>query len=230
MNVDTVIKRVQVLLDDPRGKFFTREYIMPYLDILYEDLNTKLAAIGLEYEEQVVTLSAVAANTSDLSASQAVGQPLEYLATAKRLEWKLPGDNALAWRSVPRKDILPDVLDVLGLLAWKQSGQGPTVFVTPSNAAIDIRVTGDFLPFRLESEDKKMIQGVGNVFSYMVAELISAARDGLEKQVMYFAGKAAMALDDFASWQVQQDQIVERKFGSSRPRRYGSYRWRTPLA
>jgi len=230
MDVNTVIKRVQALLDDPRGKFFTREYIMPYLDQAYEDLNTALAAIDLEYEEQVITLSAVAASTADLSTYQAAAQPLEYMAVAKRIEWRLVGENALAWREVPRKDVLPDTMDTAGLVAWTQRGGGPTVYITPSTVAVDIRVTGDFLPIRLVSEDKMLIKGVTNVFSYMVAELISATRDGMQQQVLYFSGKAAVALENFESWMVKQDQAVVRKVGSSRPRRSGSSRWRTPVA
>src|SRR3990167_5498145 len=170
MNVNEVIKRVQSQLDDPRGKFFTREYIMPYLDQIYEDLISALAAIDLGYQEQVITLSAVPAATADLAAYQAADQSLEYLVAAKKIEWRLVGEDALAWRFVEHKDTLPDVLDTEVVTAWTQRGGGPTIYITPSSVEVDLRVTGDFLPVRLESEDKMLIKGVTNVFVYMVAE------------------------------------------------------------
>ena len=167
--------------------------------------------------------------TADLAAYQAADQSLEYLVAAKKIEWRLVGEDALAWRFVEHKDTLPDVLDTEVVTAWTQRGGGPTIYITPSSVEVDLRVTGDFLPVRLESEDKMLIKGVTNVFVYMVAENISATRDGMQQQVLYFSGKAGIALENFESWMVKQDQTVERKFGSSRQRHLGPS-WRTPLS
>ena len=92
ITLDEVIKRVQDLMDDPGGRFFTKEYVLTAVNQVSDEFNVKLQMIGLKYLDVVAVITPFAANTANFNAYQVAGQPLANMMLPKFIEWRLPTD------------------------------------------------------------------------------------------------------------------------------------------
>src|SRR5580700_3771253 len=109
MSLALVISRVQTLFEAQGQKWCDKDYVVGFLSMHNEDIETWLGALGLSYDEQDIILPNVPANTSDLSAYQANGQALGDMMTPYSLEWKRYGDPVTCFAPVPRLDKVIDV-------------------------------------------------------------------------------------------------------------------------
>jgi hypothetical protein len=140
-----IVGRVQFKLDDPDGTYITPEYVLGFVNDVYEWLFNKLSLTGSQFSEEVVILPAVAAGTPDLSQFQAVGQPLASLITPTMLRWRQPNLDATYFRKAdgpldaPR-DLPPNLP---GLDSWAFVHY--VVKLSQFSTALDLEVTGTFL-------------------------------------------------------------------------------------
>lgn len=226
MSVSTVVARVQLLLEDQGQDWASTDYVIQYLGIHNEDVESFLENLDLSYDTDVIVLSAVPAGTTDLSLYQQDGGPLDMMVMATALEWRLVGEDDTKWRPVRRKDKVLDVQAVMGIASyeWRHG----LVFISPSVVDVDIRVRAEDLPAVLDSDSSTYIKGLTNVLVYGVAELICASRGGPAAAVtLYFANKKEAALDNVADRMVKDEQSVPRHMGGRRGRFAGPI-WRVP--
>lgn len=228
--VSTVIKRIQVQLDDPSGKRFDTAYILGFLDQNWEDLMTEFEAYGLTFEDQVLVIQSVPAQTKDLSAYQTTGQALQYMIQPKFLEWKVVGDDDTKYKKIPLVDHLRDQQDesISTGIANYEFRDG-VIFISASAVDVDIRVRYQSAPTAFTDPTNQIIRGTTNVFVYKAASQI-ADRNGQAELAQSLAKDLWEAKDNFERVLVRMDQLKIRKFGRMNPRGNTAFGWNTPIA
>lgn len=232
MSLARVIQRVQTLYDDQGETWCDKDYVTGFIAINSEDLEARLAALDLSYEEDYVVLSAVPAGTADLSTYQAEGGALDDMMSITALEWRRVGETDDDWAPVRRVDKVVDTdapgNPVEGILSysWKRG----LVKISKSSIDLDLRVTAELLPAVLQSDSDNYIKGMTNVLSYWTAELIGQTRGGpISKLADVFARRGLSALDDVLAILTKQEQSIVRRIGGRRSRTRGP-NWRIPTA
>lgn len=238
MAVETIVKRVQKLFEDEQASWCDKGYILEWLAMHNEDLESYLENLDLAYDTQVVILLGVPAQTTDLSTYQSSTGSLANMMLPLALEWKLTTDNNLQWRPIEPVDKVLDTdqsLDgqpvqsnIAGILSYEW--RGGIVYISPSSVAVDIRVRGEMLPALVNTDNSAYIKGMTNVLAFGVGEMIAAARGGAgnAKLALRFQAWHDDALGIIADRLVKQDQIVHRRMGGRRST-WPSALWRLPM-
>lgn len=238
MAVQDIVTRVQKLFEDEQASWCDKGYILGWLQMYNEDLESYLENLDLAYDTQVVVIPGVAANTTDLSAYQADGQPLGNMIVPISLEWKLTTDNNLQWRPIPSVDKVEDTnqsLDagpvssnIVGILSYEW--RGSVIYISPSSVAVDIRVRAEMLPSVVNTDNSAYIKGMTNVLAYGIAVMIADTRGGVgnSKLSLKFSDRHQKALDVLVDRLVKNDQIPQRRMGGRRSVQ-PSPLWRLPM-
>ena len=107
-SVQLIITRVQTEIGNATGEpdsdWTDADYILAKLATLSDDIANRLELLDLNYATVEVILPAVPANTVDLSAFQASGQPLAMMILPKSIEWRLVGESEEDWSFAPQVD------------------------------------------------------------------------------------------------------------------------------
>lgn len=211
----TPLGRIRTQLDDPDGQRFDDPYIINFCDQCNEDLVIEFAAKGLEYGEQVLEITSVAANTLSLATQQAVNGVLQYMILPISLEWKDAGQDAINYKPVPRVDKIADVQSTDGVVNWEfRSG---VVYLTPSTGIVDLRIRFFGMPSTsLANEQSTVNRSMVNVFVYKVAQQI-ASRNGSEQLAADLKDDLWRAQENLEELLTKQDQAVDRRFGRQNP-------------
>lgn len=209
ITLDEVVKRVQDALEDPSGSFFTKDYLLSTINQKWDKLNVRLMLLNLKYQEQQVVIADLPANTVDLSAYQAAGQPLANMIRPKKIEWKLMNALDTTYDEADRMETLPDVdPGTQGIVAWVW--RASIVRTTPSSIDITARVTFDTMNANLVDANDNIIAGTTHILAAQVADMVSFKR-GNEKLSAKLATEAQEAMEDFEVLCVMARQgIVER--------------------
>ena len=237
-SVSVLIKRVQALLSDPAGKRFDNAYLMPFIGLANEDLYAELTSVNLKYEDTVVTILNVPANTTDLSTYQATGGVLEYMMVPSKVEWRNVGESDEEWRKVPSVDEVADTNAAAGgdpiasNVSYVRSYEwrGEILYLSPCENPVDLRIRFEALPADLSDEQKSIIRGVLNVLSYGTAALVAETDGEMGKLAVNLEHRFQKALDNFETIMVKKDQLVKRipkKANSGHLSRYGI--WGVPI-
>lgn len=208
-----VIGKVQTLMQEfgQDSSYNDPDAIVRYIGIVNEDLEAKLQGMDLNYDTDVVILSDVPANTTDLSSYQQDGGPLEQLIEPSStdgtspIDWRIAGQSDLTWASVP---MVGKILDtdsgtdgtVASIASSIQSAEWRKgiIFISPANQKVDIRVRGQFLPTLANNDASPYIVGLGNIIAYATCQFISSRRGGPgEADAAFFGAKLDDALYDF---------------------------------
>lgn len=237
--ISDVVTLTQAMLGDKKGSWATYTYLKPYLQLANNKLSTMFESLNMTYGERQVVLSNVAANTKDLSAFVADGQPLEDLQDPLSVEWRLVGADDAEWQNVPRVDKVIDVPgnETAGIgtseqgvdsYAWRNS----TIYLTPSGVPVDLRVCYDALTVNIADPTDSIIRGAINIFAYRTAQHVAAFRGGLagtgEPLAKYLERMFGDENEDFVSLMTKRSQSVLRRFG--RANRYrGAGPWTIPV-
>jgi hypothetical protein len=225
MGVQKIIKRIQACMEDPAGKLFTRDYILTFLDMNNEDLFVELAAMGFNYDDRVVVLEGVPANTNDLILYQQADQPLAEMMTPISMEWKPAGAPDEQYRPVLNADKVLDVKDAQDIRSyeWREG----RIRISPATIDVDLRMRVQALPEEMNDESDPEIVGLTNVLVYRTASMIWGTR-GNDVQEAKWGARALEAKDNFQSMLIKREQGVVRKFGKSQ-QRASTMRFRTPV-
>lgn len=226
MGLQLVISRVQTLFEAQGQKWCDKDYVVGFLSIHNEDIETWLGALGLSYSELDIILPAVPAGTTDLSAYQADGQQLGDMMSLETLEWKRPSEPVTSFREVPRADKVIDVnpndpIEGIQNYAWK----GGLIRISASSIACDLRVGCQLLPDVFQSDSDNYIKGMTNCLAYGTAEMIAMSRGaGASKLGAYFQKRGQMAMDNVERIMMHEEQRTPRRFAGRRSRS-GSSTW-----
>jgi hypothetical protein len=219
LNVGEVVQAIGALNDDPANQVIDKDYCLPFINLAWMDIAAEFNALGLQYQEEVVVLSAVPAGTSDLSTFQAAGELLESIVLPTLVEWKRTEEEDTQYREVALREKLPDVqTEDQGISAYQwRKGK---VIVTPSSIAVDIRVT--FKAYSLDFVDPvtSIIVGAGNLIAYKASEMLNSPKVRNDAAaVAYFAAKFRDAADNFEVLCVKQKNREGFRIGRMHGRR-----------
>lgn len=238
MAVEDIVSRVQKLFEDEQAGWCDKGYILGWLQMYNEDLESYLENLDLAYDTQVVVILGVPANTTDLSTYQSASGPLANMMFPIALEWKLTGDNNLQWRPIDPVDKVEDTdssLDgqpvhsnIVGILSYEW--RGSIVYISPSSVAVDLRMRAEMLPAVVNTDNAAYIKGMTNVLAYGISVMIADVRGGAgnAKLSLKFADRHQKALDVLVDRLVKQDQIPHRRMGGRRSVWQGPT-WRLPM-
>jgi hypothetical protein len=233
MAVEDIVTRVQKLFEDEQANWCDKGYILGWLQMYNEDLESYLENLDLSYDTQVVVITGVPANTTDLSTYQAATGPLANMVVPIALEWKLTTDNQLQWRPINRVDKVVDTdqsLDagpvssnIIGILSYEW--RGGIVFISPSSVAVDVRARAEMLPSVVNTDNSAYIKGMTNVLAYGISVMIADSRGGVgnAKLSLKFSDRHQKALDVLVDRLVKNEQITPRRMGGRRSK------WPGPL-
>lgn len=216
MTLDELIKGVQYDLDDPEATYADPDYILGFLPKTLKKLANKLNLADDAFDEQSVELPSVQAGTPSLQAYQQTGKPLAGLYNPRVVEWKLPGQDPSFYRPAEGPlDKIPDIAPpgTNALNAWGWIGK--ILVLSLFNVAIDIRVTGDFIPQPMVAMDDKspFPVSVDVPLQTMLAWSIAKA-NGRDKLISSLGKDLEDEIDDVMIAMVKQQQgVPARRFG-----------------
>lgn len=213
--VKDIVGRVQSKLDDPDGTYITPEYVLGFVNDVYDWLFNKLSLTGSQFSEADVIIPGVAAGSPDLSQYQQPGQPLAMLVQPTMLRWRIPGLDESYFRKAngpldaPR-DLPAPGLPQLDSWAWVRY----VIELSQCSTPLDIEVTGSFLfdPLTEPDDPVAIAMNANRVFSSKLASDIGAAR-GNDKWVAKYGNDADEALDDLAVLLVRARQATTHRVG-----------------
>lgn len=232
MSLSLVIQRVQTLFEAVNAKWCDKDYIIGFLAIANEDIELELEALDLSFQEQVVILPAVPIGTTDLSAYQAIGQPLDDMMIPISLEWRTTGDTDVDdWQPIPRVDkvidtsIPSDAVVGISSFEWRAG----LIKLSACSAIVDIRVRCQMLPDVFQDDSDTYIKGLTNWLVYQTAIMIAQSRGGgVSKMIPVWSKQLAVTSDNVICTMVKQEQNVVRRFGGRRSQGQNPL-WRPPL-
>lgn len=215
MNAQEILRRVTVELEDVAGDDWTDpDYILGKLSVVGDDIAVRIADLDLNYEVQTVVLPNVAANTTDLSYFQQVGQPLSAMILPKSVEYRLVGENQRDWKTVPNVDKIIDTDTGTGeqgaavasddqvVESW--TWEGGILKISPASVPLDFRVRFQGIAVQLDNNSAQQTAGMTNIHVYKVCEKICASRGGQTNQmVTYFRDCFNKAIADFEALAVK---------------------------
>lgn len=207
MDVADVVQMVATLLDDPGQTTFDADYVVPFINVRWNNMAVNLAMLGLQYSEQVVVFD-LPANTLTLAAYMATGQPLASMMQPKSLEWKLVGAPDTEYQpigSVNELDDVPPGSEGIDEYSW----QGGTCQLNPSSVAVTLRVRFMAMSTTLVDPTDQMVRGVGDVLSYRVAELIYSilGNDKLSAKMQQLGSDALEDFNTLSTMRLQSQPI-----------------------
>ena len=206
---------MQAKCDDTDGTYVTDDVVLGLLPEAYDWIFNKLEIADSQFDQSIVVLPAVPAGTPDLSVYQADGQPLASLLQPRMIRWRIPGQSALYWRradgplNTPR-DMPAGGLPALDSWAWVKYQIALSAFST----ALDLEVTGDFIPDALAGPDSQILLGK-NITRALTCKLSCEVgkRRGNDKWVTVYGADADEAIDDVAIAMVKARQANPARVG-----------------
>ena len=214
--IKSVALRCQTLLTAAYGSkssYADYDFIIKWIGIISTDVNNRFQALGLNFDTQVVVLTAVPANTHNLAAYQADDGPLANLVMpdstdgSSPVEWRITGQDDLSWNSVPMvgKVVDTNTSTVPGQVASESQSvdsyewRAGLIWISPCNQFVVLRIRGDFLPNFASDDAASFVKGAINIFAYSACEAISAVGPGAESSAtaVWFTKHREMADNDF---------------------------------
>jgi hypothetical protein len=176
-DVGSIVRRVQSLLDNPSGSKFTSDYVMPFIDQEYDEMDVDLERLGMQYIEQVAIFD-VAANVTDLTYAVAGGQPLQYMKLPRRLTWKLQGQPDVLYQLSQHVTELRDTDGAnQGVPEWRFADGA--LQVTPSSVAATLRIYFDAVSTDIYDPAQNVIRGTAHILALRAAATIASVNNGM---------------------------------------------------
>lgn len=225
MIVSSITDLAAALLHDTQKDWATPEALLPYFQLIYSDCFNELMEINYEFDEAIVEIPALPANTDDLSAYQASGGVLELIVVPTFIDWKPLNDPVTSYSPVKGPiEKLDDVTDMQ--TPWQWNFRQQIIRMTPCSVSVDIRVGFQQLFNELTSKDSILaLNTLNNFFAYRLASLVSDVRENPEL-ANTFGAKGDRQLELICSRYVKEDQRMVRRVGSlAMNRRSQGLRW-----
>lgn len=206
-DVDAVIKRVGALMDDPSLSTFTREYLMPFVDQEYDEMDVELERNGMQYVESIAVLN-VTAGTMDLNSFLASGQPLSSMKFPKYVKWKLASQTDEFYQlSAFVQEI--DEVNQSNVGTWQWRNANGSIQITPSNADVTLKVYFDTVSTNIFDPTQNVIRGTAHILVPRVCAAVCATGGDLTKRQAYFEKKA------FKNWNAFLVVLTQQKAQSN---------------
>ena len=231
MTVQDIITRVQSELEDATGEansdWTDADYILTKLPTASDDISIRLQLLDLNYSTIEIILPNIAANTVDLSAAQAAGQPLAQMMLPKSVEWRLVGQTQEDWEPVQQVDKIIDTDRGTGEAGAPVTSDDPTVEswewrggilkLSPCMVPIDLRVRFVGTSISLANNSQQQIIGLTNIYVYKVCEKICFSRaSGTNTLSTGFAAMYERSCADFEGLSIKTQQSKRIRFGGRR--------------
>jgi hypothetical protein len=212
MDLTTVKTRIRSLVDDPDATYATDAFLLPLINQKYEELYNRMLSTGAEFERKSVEIFSVQPQTSDLSAYDGSGQPLELMMQPLTLEWKMAGLDNTNYKTVTLVDKVKDVLANQFVDQWEW--RVGIIYITPCSLAVDLRIRGDFLFASLAGDQDavSVAKNFGHALAYGAAALVGAVR-GNQAWVQVYTLLQDNAVDDVMQYLTRKDQAKIRRLG-----------------
>lgn len=203
-DIDSVIKRIGALMDDPSNSTFTREYLMPLVDQEYDEMDVELERNGMQYIESIAVFT-VPAGTTDLSTYLSDGQPLATMKFPKYVKWKLPSQTDEFYQKSSLMQELDEVnIANIGASQWRNANG--SIQITPSNQDITLKVYYDTISTNIYDPTQQVIRGTAHILAPRVAAAACSTGGDLTKRFSYFEAKANKNWNAFLVVLTQQKQ------------------------
>lgn len=211
-------KQIRSLVDDPNGSYTDDAFLLPLVQSRYREYETRLNATDSPYEEGVVEITNLAPGTEDLSAFQAPGKLLEFLAQPERISWKPTGADPILYQLFPLYDALPHIDPVASINGWEW--RSLLVVLQPALIAVDLEVRGQFqvAPLVDDAAVLKLHPNIGTPLAYGVAALIAVVRGNPQWKTDYSLLEES-ALEDIEGQMTRAEQGKVRRVGRQTLRR-----------
>jgi hypothetical protein len=233
--IKTAATTAQVMLTAAFGSksnYADYDYIIKWINIRNRDLNNCFQALGLNFDTQVVVLIGVPANTVNLATYQADGGLLANLVIpdstdgSSAIEWRVTGQDDESWQPVPmvgkvidtNTSTIPGTVTSDTGIVESYEWRGGTVWISPCNQIVDLRVRGDFLPSFSGDDAASYVKGAINVLAYWTCESISKYGPGDESAPIHtaFLSDFENAKDDFACMLAKAQMSAPLQLGGRR--------------
>lgn len=175
----SVLDSTRALLDDPERDWATDDYLRPFLNIAYRDLASELGAYGISFDQRVVVIPNVAANTTDLGAYIVAGGPLATMWQPIDLYERPAGGDDSQWVSMRRVAEMLPALPKPNFGTWEfREGN---IYLPPSNQTNDLLVRfEEMFPNIADVSEPLRITGAANILACATASLAARSRGGRE--------------------------------------------------
>lgn len=203
-DVDDIIKRVGVLLDDPSNSNFTREYIIPFIDQEYDEMDVEFERAGMQYIESIAVIP-IPPLTGDLLSYLGDGQPLATMKFPKYVKWKLSSQTDEFYRLSSLVQELDEV-NPANIGTWQWRNANGSIQITPSNIAITLKVYYDTISTNIYDPTQEVIRGTAHILAPRVGASICAAAGDTVKRGAWLDRKATKNMNAFLVTLVQQKQ------------------------
>jgi hypothetical protein len=174
-DADDIVRRVGALLDDPSNSQFDQDYLMPFIDQEFGELDNELEALGAPYAlDQVVVTQP--ANTSSLAAFMAAGQPLADMKLPSDIWWKLAGQPDINYQQSTGPVTQLAFVPPGGQGAWQWTFLGGMLAITPSASPVDLQVTFQVMSTNIIDPQTGVIMGTAAILALRVAIYVATLR------------------------------------------------------
>lgn len=223
MDVAAIMNRARWLLKDTKASWATDAFLLEGMNHVSETAFLELVNINFPFDESVIELLNVPANTVNLSAYDASQTNLlQFLVTPRYLDWKLNGRPVTEYSSVDKVDKLPDIgtgVSAANVVSSSQSVdyweyRSMAIFITPASVAVDIRIRFQQLFGELVGSDGQL--AIGSIRSFLgvrLAQYVAGTRENYD-MVKYLAGEGDNLLSLIEANFIKSAQGQTRRLGS----------------
>jgi hypothetical protein len=205
--------RVRNLVDDPNVTWTKDDFIVPLINEIYDDYNSKLASTGDSWDIGVVEVPGIQPGTPNMAPFQIGTGPLATLTDQpERIDWKVAGNDPSYYQLVPNYQMIPDVQPLQFMAGWEWRSN--VIWLTPSSIAVDLRVRGEFAPSVLANDDDVLTSAprMGYAVAYGTAEICATVRGNAAWEKTYGL-KAMEGMDEIMSQLTKDSQGQVRRLG-----------------
>lgn len=217
-DVDDVIRRAGVLLDDPSNSRFTSAYLMPLVDQCYDELDVDLERCGMQYVQSNATVD-IAANISDLSYLLADGQALSTMKFPKWVDWKLQGQPDYMYVPSAHVSKLAYVDNAVSYGALQWTFVDGALQVTSSVTPLTLNIFFDEMSMNVYDPAQNVIRGTAHILAAAVAAEAAGIRKGMENVAKRLDAKHMKLWNAFKSVLVMNNQDKQVTAPPMHPRR-----------
>ncbi len=224
MDVKAIYDRARWLLKDSQGSWATDDFLLEGINHVYDTAFLELENINFPFDEVVVELLAVTANTVNLNTYDAAQATpvLKFMVTPLQVEWKIAGRPVTEYLDVDKVDKLPDIgtgtsaasviSDTQAVIAYEFRGMN--IFITPASVAVDLRLRIKQLFAQLQSSDGTLaINSIRPFLGARLAQYVAAIRENFD-MVKWLQGEGDNVLALINANFVKSDQGKMRRIGS----------------
>lgn len=222
-----VKQKARTLIGDPDGDFATDDYILPFINICYENAVNYLANTCSPFMTETRLLLNVNQGTTDFTQYQVApqtgalaagqtGAPLLGLRKPLRIWWKVAFQPENCYcEALPEKD-LPNITPqnyITGqqvFYEWRQY----KLFVTPLSFNADWKVKGEYAPPPLVKDDDvvQIYPSMTSALAFMTAAMIGGERVNAT-YIQTWSTAATNTLDDISADLVRGEQGTSQRVG-----------------